>query len=431
MKKTNHQQGQSVIELLIAIFVFTIAMATIIFLILDSEVASRKNVERTRAILFAQEGLEGVRSLRDKDFANLTNGTYGLILQGGKWVLQGTSDTTGTLTRTIDITNTATGLGTGTNTGEIDGGNPGNDGTIKVCKIVIDAYKNQNNGLGYADSFKVTLRKPNNGASWTVTFTPPINATEDILSDAPGLDAACVENINLPYGQYSYNAEVITNGGSNWQTVTYNDQYTAAISTVNDFYAYNANLDSNGLIDITAQRKDRALVMLNKITQTATALGDSRTVKQVVSTVSWPTSLTQTESVELTEFFSNWNRKDIDRLTVDLTGARIASGTSNKGIRGILLSNNTAKSITIDRMILTWNKPSSSLSKITINGTQVFSGTVASGTNNNITNVVLSPGTFNVEINPFLWTQSMTGISVGLTIIMTDGSSKQYTIPAL
>ncbi len=431
MKKYIASSGHSVVELLIAIAIFTIISSAIIFLTLDSEIASQKDAERTRAILVAQEGLEAVRSIRDKDFASLTNGTYGLILQNGKWVLGGTSDTTDNMTRTIDIVNTATGLGVGTNTGAIDGLNPTHNGTIKVCKIIIDAYKNQNNGFGYADSFKVTLRKPNNGATWTVTFTAPINATEDILSDAPGLDAACVTNVNLPYGQYSYNAEVITNGGSNWQTVTYNDQYTEAISTVNDFFAYGANLDSNGLIDITSGRKDRALVILNKLTQAATALGDSRTVKEVTSTVSWEPSPGQTQSVELTEFFSNWNRTDIDRLTTDITGARIAPGTSNKGIRGIFLSNNTAKSITIDRMLLTWNKPASSLSKITINGTQVFSGTAVSGTDINITNVVLSPGTFNVEINTFLWTQAMNGIPVNLTIFMTDGSSKQYTIPGL
>lgn len=428
MIKTKLQSGSSLIEMLVAMSLFTIIVATIIFLVLDSETASRKDVTRTQAVLSAQEGLEAVRSLRDKDFLNLKNGSYGLMLQNGAWVLQNAADTLNSLTRTITISDALTGLGTGTNTGGINDGNFVDAGTLKVCYIIIDANKNQNNGLGYADSFKVTLKKPS-GQSWVVTFTPPLVATDEVLSDAPGLDAACVDNINLPFGRYSYSTEVVTNGGTNWQTVTYNDQYRAAISTVNDFYSYGSNIDSDGLIDIFAQRTDRELVMLNKLTPAATALVDSRLVKQVVSTVSWQPTPTQTQSVQLTEFFSNWNRKDIDRLTVDSTGAALAS--SNKGIRGIFLSNTTARPITIDKMILTWNKPSSTLSKITINGTAVFSGSIASGATIDMSNFVVSPGTFNVEINPLLWTQSMQGIPVGVTFIMTDGSSKAYSIPAL
>jgi hypothetical protein len=51
----------------------------------------------------AEEGLEAVRNLRDGTFTNLTSGTYGLAISNGKWMLSGSSDTTGIFTRQITV----------------------------------------------------------------------------------------------------------------------------------------------------------------------------------------------------------------------------------------------------------------------------------------------------------------------------------------
>lgn len=423
-----HQQGYSLIELLIAMSIFTIGVATVIFLVLDAGVTSTQGGERTQAILLAQEGLEAVRSIRDSDFESLGNGTHGLVLQNGKWIFQNTFDINGQFTRTLSVINTTIGASvSGGSSGGIDGGN--GLGSIDVCKIVIDSNKNQNTGSGYADSFRIVLRKPDN-QTWTVTFNTPLIATTDILSDAPGLDAACVQNIDLPYGQYSYNVESIVNGGSNWQTPKYNDQYTEAISTVNDFYTYNTNLDANGLIDVLASRPGRALVVLNQLTPAATALANSLLVKEVTSTVTWPVTPTRSESVQFTEYLSDWDRDEIDGLFVDISGARIESGTSNRNVRGILIGNTSGKSIVLDKIILTWTKPASFFYRASIAGTQVFQGNTSTGATLDITNRTLTPGVMNVEITQLRWTQSILGTPIGIKFIMVDGSSEQFTIPS-
>ncbi len=103
MKKNNLQRGASLIELLVAIGVFTVGVITILFLVFDSGTATRSGATRTQATLLSQEGLEAVRTIRDNDFTTLVDGTYGIALSAGKWILSGTSDITGQFTRIITI----------------------------------------------------------------------------------------------------------------------------------------------------------------------------------------------------------------------------------------------------------------------------------------------------------------------------------------
>ena len=58
---------------------------------------------RSRVAMLADEGLEAVRNIRDENFSNLTDGTYGLTTAGNQWNLSGTSDTTDIFTRQIVI----------------------------------------------------------------------------------------------------------------------------------------------------------------------------------------------------------------------------------------------------------------------------------------------------------------------------------------
>lgn len=56
-------KGSSLIELLIAMGVFVLAVSAISFLILDSYIADRAGSERTQAVFLAEEGLEKMRAL--------------------------------------------------------------------------------------------------------------------------------------------------------------------------------------------------------------------------------------------------------------------------------------------------------------------------------------------------------------------------------
>jgi len=106
LKLLKSQKGQSLVEVLIALGVFVLGIATIGFLVLDANVSTRQGVERTQATLLAKEGLEAARSIRDADFDNLTAGTHGIALAGNQWTLFGTSDTQDQFTRSVVIEDT-------------------------------------------------------------------------------------------------------------------------------------------------------------------------------------------------------------------------------------------------------------------------------------------------------------------------------------
>lgn len=429
------QKGFSLIELLVAMTVFTIGVSSVIFLTLDAHTVSRRSTERTQAILLAQEGLEATRSIRDGDFENLVNGSHGLVLQDGKWVFSNTSDTVGKFTRTVSVVNTTVGGGaSGGSSGGINGGS-NNNGIINVCVTAIDSNKNQNTGFGYANSFQIVLRKPNNGASWTIAFNTPLIPTNDLLSDAPGLDSACVTNIQLPYGRYSYNIESIVNGGSNWQTPKYNDQYTSSISTVDDFFTYSSNVDSDGLIDVLVDRPSRTLVLLNQLTPATTLLNESLTVKSVTSAVSWPITPTKSGLIQFVEYFTEWDHApitDISCFSIDLTDADIEHGSSNKIIRYIDISNPSCNhAVTIDKMVLTWNKPSAKLTKVRIANSFLWQGSVSSGATIDLSpNQTLSAGAAAKEIDQLRWDKSILGTDIDVKFIMSDASFQTFTIPA-
>ncbi|MBU1159758.1 GxxExxY protein [Patescibacteria group bacterium] len=96
--------GQSLIEVLVAVAIFIGGISLIGFLVIDAGIASRQASERTRALSLAKEGLEAVRSIRDNSFANLVNGSHGLILSGNQWTFSGASDVQDQFNRSITIT---------------------------------------------------------------------------------------------------------------------------------------------------------------------------------------------------------------------------------------------------------------------------------------------------------------------------------------
>ena len=60
--------------------------------------------DRGRASMYAEEGQEAVRSIKNTNFANVTNGTYGLLYSNNTWGLSGSQDVSGIFTRQVTIT---------------------------------------------------------------------------------------------------------------------------------------------------------------------------------------------------------------------------------------------------------------------------------------------------------------------------------------
>lgn len=60
--------------------------------------------DRARAAMFAEEGLEAARSIKNTNYANLTLGVHGLSYTNNTWSFTGTSDTSGIFTREVFVT---------------------------------------------------------------------------------------------------------------------------------------------------------------------------------------------------------------------------------------------------------------------------------------------------------------------------------------
>jgi len=85
----NNQSGQSLVELLIAMGIFVLAVTAITWLILDVFLADRTGRERTVATFLAKEGIEAAKSIRDSNWDSLSVGSHGLGTSGNSWIFQG------------------------------------------------------------------------------------------------------------------------------------------------------------------------------------------------------------------------------------------------------------------------------------------------------------------------------------------------------
>jgi len=88
--RTNQKnKGQSLIEFVIAIGVLVIITASGTTALLGSLSVNRFAKEGTQASGYAQEGIEAAKSIRNQDWDNLANGTYGIDDSSGSWEFTG------------------------------------------------------------------------------------------------------------------------------------------------------------------------------------------------------------------------------------------------------------------------------------------------------------------------------------------------------
>jgi len=102
------KRGFSLIEILLAVALFSLVASLFIFLIIESYKMSETARDVVLATDLAEEGMEVVRSIRDYKFADLKNGTYGLAIENNRWILKGRSELIGKFTRQIIISSAGT-----------------------------------------------------------------------------------------------------------------------------------------------------------------------------------------------------------------------------------------------------------------------------------------------------------------------------------
>ncbi len=101
--KSPNQSGQSLLELLVAMGIFVLVVASTMFLTLDSHLANQEGGQRTRAAALAQEGIEASKSLASRGWKYLTIGTHGLSASTNIWQYNGSADSLGVFSRSVTV----------------------------------------------------------------------------------------------------------------------------------------------------------------------------------------------------------------------------------------------------------------------------------------------------------------------------------------
>ena len=101
--------GFSLLELVLAIAVFSVGSVAMATLLIDSNLSTKLSMDRTEALFYAKEGIEAVRIIRDNNYAGLINGNHGLVSSDTAWTFNADSSDSienGKYTRVIRIIDT-------------------------------------------------------------------------------------------------------------------------------------------------------------------------------------------------------------------------------------------------------------------------------------------------------------------------------------
>lgn len=104
MEMSATKKGFSIVEVMLAVGIFAIFSVGIFYLSAETITRGANVNLGTEALYYAQEGIEAVRSIRDRNFLFLVSGDYGLDYQEGEWdFVSAPEDIDGFYERTITI----------------------------------------------------------------------------------------------------------------------------------------------------------------------------------------------------------------------------------------------------------------------------------------------------------------------------------------
>ena len=137
MKKNIHysKNGFSLVEIVLAIAIFMILAVVGITTILQSFSVNKLSSEQLFADLYAQEGIEAIRSIKNRGWSNLAVGTYGLSSSTGVWAFSGNEDSRDKYTRQIIVSGVQR---------DVNGNIVASGGVIDVDTLKIDSEVNWN-----------------------------------------------------------------------------------------------------------------------------------------------------------------------------------------------------------------------------------------------------------------------------------------------
>lgn len=87
------RRGFSVLEIMLAVGIFAVFASGAVIAVLQGIEMNRLGQEETIAVEYATEGMEAVRSIRNRDFALLENTAgAGIARDSGVWIFSGSED---------------------------------------------------------------------------------------------------------------------------------------------------------------------------------------------------------------------------------------------------------------------------------------------------------------------------------------------------
>lgn len=95
--------GFGIIEVIVAMGIFVIIAVTGVSTVTHSFSINRLSEETSTAHLFAQEGIEAARSIRNQDWTDMVAGTHGVSNAGNAWSFSGSNNISGKYTRQITV----------------------------------------------------------------------------------------------------------------------------------------------------------------------------------------------------------------------------------------------------------------------------------------------------------------------------------------
>ncbi len=106
MKKVSYfgKRGQSLVEILIGLALIAVGIGFAVILVFGGQKVLIDRGNAVEARILALEGLEAVRSIRERSWEELTDGEHGFVFQNGEWQLTSSSTKEGIFTKKIIIT---------------------------------------------------------------------------------------------------------------------------------------------------------------------------------------------------------------------------------------------------------------------------------------------------------------------------------------
>lgn len=101
--RMNPRAGFSILEPLLAASLVAFLTLGLVSALVYGQTTVADNAARGKALFLADEGLEAVRSIRSVGFAELEEGTHGLVIEAGLWSFFAQSDTTDGFERSVEI----------------------------------------------------------------------------------------------------------------------------------------------------------------------------------------------------------------------------------------------------------------------------------------------------------------------------------------